>query len=44
VGFAQAAVPSQPGKGAFHDPSQVCHLEGALPAFCDLQPPPWAPF
>jgi hypothetical protein len=40
VVFAQATISGQPRKRALHDPSQAHHLEGALPAFGDVQSPP----
>jgi hypothetical protein len=44
VVFAQATISAQPRKRALHDPSQAHHLEGALPALGDVQPPPVTPF
>ena len=43
VVFAQATISGQPRKRALHDPSQAHHLEGALPAFGDVQSPPVTP-
>jgi hypothetical protein len=43
VVFAQATISARVRKLVLHDPSQAHHLEGALPAFGDVQSPPVPP-